>query len=324
MDMKTLLLALVAVAFALPAQAADKLRVGKGVPFAWTFIAVDVGQEIGVWKKYGIDVEIIGFGGAARQQQALIAGSVDIGLGSGPSMGFTAKGAPAHGVAAFAGPPLSLSVVVSADSPIRSVGDLRGKKMGVTTAGSLTDWMTKRIAMTQGWGPEGITSVALGGLEPSLAGLKTKQVDALMLATEVGYDLAEKGQTRNVANAGRFVTDFHTHVMFARDALIASNPDLIQRFVNGWFTTIAWMKANRTRTVDISMKVLNLSKGVLERTYDEEMPMMSADGVFDPKALAVLKPSLVEMGIVEKIPEDHEMFTTRFVPAKVEKFVPGS
>ena len=210
--MKKLLLALVAIAFAFPAAAADKLRVGKGVPFAWTFIAVDVGEAIGVWKKYGIEVEIIGFGGAARQQQALIAGSVDVGLGSGPSMGFTAKGAPAHGVAAFAGPPLSLSVVVAADSPIKSVGDLRGKKMGVTTAGSLTDWMTKRIGMTQGWGPDGVTSVALGGLEPSLAGLKTKQVDALMLATEVGYDLAEKGQTRNVVNAGKFVTDFHTHV----------------------------------------------------------------------------------------------------------------
>jgi ABC-type nitrate/sulfonate/bicarbonate transport system substrate-binding protein len=319
---RTMAILALALAWTGAAEAADKLRVGKGVPFAWTFIAVDVGQEIGLWDKYGIDVEIIGFGGAARQQQALIAGSVDIGLGSGPSMGFTAKGAPAHGVAAFAGPPLSISIVVSKDSPIKSVTDLKGAKMGVTTAGSLTDWLTKRVAMTQGWGPEGIKSVALGGLEPSLAALKTKQVDALMLATEVGYQLEEKGETRNVANAGRFVTDFHTHVMFARDALIASNPDLVQRFVNGWFSTIAYMKANRAHTVDISMRVLKLSRGVLERTYDEEMPMMSDDGVFDPKALAVLKPSLVEMGIVEKLPRDDEMFTSRFVPAKVERFVP--
>ena len=68
--------------------------------------------------------------------------------------------------------------------------------------------------------------------------------------------------------------------------------------------------------------MIKLSRGVMERTYDEEMPMMSADGVFDPKALAVLRPSLVEMGIIDREPKDEEMFTPRFVPAKVSKFTP--
>src|SRR6185436_6724762 len=131
--MRALLAALIALCLAAPAHAADKLRVGKGVPFAWTFIAVDIGQMIGVWEAANIEVEIIGFQGAARQQQALIAGAVDIGLGSGPSMGFTAKGAPAHGVAAFAGAPFSLSMVVLKDSPIKKAEELRGTKTGVTT-----------------------------------------------------------------------------------------------------------------------------------------------------------------------------------------------
>ena len=314
-------LILFACAWASASEAADKLRVGKGVSFAWTFIAVDVGMEIGVWPKFGIEPEIIDFGGAAKQQQALIAGSVDVGLGSGPSMGFTAKGAPAHGIAAFAGPPRSLSVVIPLDSPIKSVSDLKGKKIGVTTAGSLSDWVTKRIALVQGWGPEGIVSVALGGLEPSLAGMKTKAVDALLMATEVGYLLEEKKEGRNLVNAAAFVTDFHTHVIFARDALIAENPALLQRFVDGWFTTIAWMKANKAQTIEMSTRMLRSTKSVMERTYDEEMPMMSDDGRFDPKAVDVLRQSLVEMGIVERAPKDEEMFTTKFVPARVQKFV---
>ena len=320
--MKALLAALIALCLAAPAHAADKLRVGKGVPFAWTFIAVDVGQMIGVWDAANIEVEIIGFQGAARQQQALIANAVDVGLGSGPSMGFTAKGAPAHGVAAFAGAPFSLSMVVLKDSPIKKAEELRGTKTGVTTAGSLSDWAAKRVAMVQGWGPEGIKTVALGGLEGSLAALRTKQVDSLVLATEESYQLEEKGEGRIVINIGPYVKDFHTHVIFARDELIAKNPDLIQRFVNGWFTTIGWMKANRTKAIELSGKVLNLSPTVLTKTYDDEIGMMSDDGVFDPKALAVLKPSLVEMGILEKIPSDDEMFTPKFVPAKKIAFTP--
>ena len=314
--MKALLALLIALSLAAPAQAADKLRVGKGVPFAWTFIPVDIGKEIGVWDAAGIDVEIIGFQGAARQQQALIAGAVDIGLGSGPSMGFTAKGAPAHGVAAFAGPPYSLSVVVAKDSPITKPEQLRGTKTGVTTAGSLSDWIGKRVAMVQGWGPQGITTVALGGLEGSLAALRTKQVDSLILATEEGYQLEEKGEGRIVVNVGKYVTDFHTHVIFARDELIEKNPELIKRFVDGWFTTIAWMKANRAKTIELSGKVLNLSAAVRAKTYDDEIGMMSDDGVFDPKALAVLKQSFIEMGLLKDIPDDKVLFTTEFVPVK--------
>jgi ABC-type nitrate/sulfonate/bicarbonate transport system substrate-binding protein len=192
----------------------------------------------------------------------------------------------------------------------------------VTTAGSLSDWAAKRVSMVQGWGPEGIKTVALGGLEGSLAALRTKQVDSLVLATEEGYQLEEKAEGRIVTNIGHYVKDFHTHVIFVRDELIAKDPDLVQRFVNGWFTTIAWMNANREKAIALSGKVLSLSPTVLAKTYDDEIGMMSDDGVFDPKALAVLKPTLVEMGILEKEPKDEEMFTTKFVPAKKIAFTP--
>ena len=58
--MKALRLALAfLLAMSVSAEAADKLRVGKGVPFAWTFIGVDIGQMIGVWEAAGIEVVAI-------------------------------------------------------------------------------------------------------------------------------------------------------------------------------------------------------------------------------------------------------------------------
>jgi ABC-type nitrate/sulfonate/bicarbonate transport system substrate-binding protein len=298
------------------ASAADKLRVGKGVPFAFTFVPMEVGVAAGIWAKHGIEPEIYGFGGAARQQQALVAGSIDIGLGSGPSMGFTVKGVPAVGIAAFAGPPRSLAVVVLPNSPIKTSDHLKGRTIGITTAGSLTDWLSKRISLSKGWGVDGIKPVALGGLEPSLAALKTSQVDSLMLATEVGYLLEKKNEARIVVGVGEFVKDFHTHVMFAQNSLIKEKPELVQRFVNAWFDTIAYMKANKAFSVEVATKALRQDRDIMARTYDEEMPMMSDDGVFDPKAVAVIKASLVEMKILDSIPKDEQMFTTRFVPPK--------
>ena len=149
-----------------PPGAAEKLRVGKSVPFAWTFTPLDVGIETGVFARHGLEIERSSFAGDARLQQGLTADSIDVGIGSGPGMAFMAKGVPAKAVAAMAGLPANIAVVVNYDSPIRTVDDLKGKKIGVTTVGSLTDWLAKRIAMLKGWGPAGVTPVPVGGLNP--------------------------------------------------------------------------------------------------------------------------------------------------------------
>jgi len=301
---------------ALDASAADKVRVGKSVPFAFTFTPMEVGLAAGIWAKYGIDPEISGFGGDARMQQALTAGSIDFGLGSGPSMGFMAKGVPAKGVAAFASDPRNLSVLVPFNSPYKSLADLKGKKLGVTTVGSLTDWLVKRMAMSEGWGPGGMTSVPVGGLESTLAALKTGQIDAAVMALEVAYNLEAKQEGKALFNTGRFVTDFHTHIIYARHEVIDTKADVVQRFVNGWFATIKFMKANKAKTVEVAAKTLNLPPDVIARTYDNQMGMLSDDGVFNPKAIAMLKQSFIDMEILKTVPDDSVLFTARFVPAK--------
>jgi len=67
------LVMLATAALCAPAGAAETLRVGKAVPFAWTFTPLDVGIETGQFAKQGLTVEPSGFGGDAKLQQALAA-----------------------------------------------------------------------------------------------------------------------------------------------------------------------------------------------------------------------------------------------------------
>ncbi len=87
--------------FTSSASALDAVRVGKAVPNSFAFGATEVGIEAKTFASEGVEVTATGFRGDAQLQQALAAGSVDVGLGSGPSLGFRAKGAPAIGVAAM-------------------------------------------------------------------------------------------------------------------------------------------------------------------------------------------------------------------------------
>jgi NitT/TauT family transport system substrate-binding protein len=307
-----------AVAFALmvasAAPAADRVRVGKAVPFAWTFTPIDVGIAVGTFAKQGLELEVTGFAGDARVQQALVSDSIDFGLGSGAGMGFLAKGVPAKAVAAMAGAPMNMSMVVLYNSPIKTLDDIKGKKIGITTVGSLTDWLLKRVVAQKKWAPSDVTAVTVGGMESTKAALKTEQIDGVVIALELGYALEAAKEWRVVAPLAPFAPDFHTHVIFARDELIANKPALVERFLRGWFETIAFMRANKERTVEITAKVLNLDPAVISRVYDEQIKIFTSDGRFDPKALVVIRQSLVEMGILQQVPDDSVMFTTRFLP----------
>ena len=115
-----------------PASAAvalDKVRLGKAVPNSFAFGATEVGIEAKVFEKEGIEIEVTSFRGDAQLQQALAAGGVDVGLGSGPGLGFRVKGAPAIGVAAMYGPPANLALVLPLDTPVKTIGDLKGKRI---------------------------------------------------------------------------------------------------------------------------------------------------------------------------------------------------
>ena len=106
---------LLAASFA-PAQAAEKLRVAKVVPFAWSFTPLDIGIAAGIFAKHGLDIEESASAGDAKLQQLLASGSIDIGIGSGPGMAFIAKGVPAKAVAAMFGAPQNMAVMVGYDS----------------------------------------------------------------------------------------------------------------------------------------------------------------------------------------------------------------
>jgi len=308
---------LLIAALTAPAGAAERLGVAKVVPFAWTFSPLDIGMQTGIFAKHGLDIEASASSGDAKLQQLLTAGSIDIGIGSGPGMAFSVKGVPAKAVAAMYGQPHNMAVMAGYDSGIKTVDDLKGKKIGVTTVGSLTAWIGERINQKKGWGGDGIVVVPIGGMPPARAAIKTHQIDGYIGGVETGYQLEETKEWRVITTASPFVDHFITHVIFARDELIEKHPDAVRAFLDGWFETIAFMKANKQKSVEISGKVLELSPAVAERAYDEEMSSFSADGTFEPEAVAVLKRSFTEMGLLKEIPDDKSLFTTQFVPVKV-------
>ena len=305
------LLVLLLASFGTPAAAAT-LRVGKAVPEAFSFVPLDIGVRKGIFARNGLEIESIAFTGDARMQQAMASDSLDIALGSGPAMAFIVKGSPIKGVAAMAGPPLLLAIVVRPDGP-RSAADLKGKKISVSTAGSLTYWLVSETSRRQGWGPKGIEIAPMGAMPGQIAALKRGDIDGAIMDIGNAFELEKRGEGRILV---RFtdIKDFHIHVIFATDRLIASRPELVRGFLKGWFETIAFMRAYKAETVAIAREVTNKDEDITSRSYDELMPMFSDDGRFNPAALATLAKSFVELQLLPAQPDPARLYTEAFLP----------
>jgi NitT/TauT family transport system substrate-binding protein len=295
-----------------PAGAAEKLRVGKAVPEAFSFVPLDVGMRKGFFANNGLEIESIAFTGDARMQQAMASDSLDIALGSGPAMAFIVKGAPIKAVAAMAGPPLLLAIVVRPDGP-KSASELKGKKISVSTAGSLTYWLVSETSRRQGWGPKGIEIAPMGAMPGQIAAMKRGDIDGVITDIGNAFELEKRGDGRILV---RFtdIKDFHIHVIFATNKLIAEHPDAVRGFLKGWFETIAFMRKNKAETVAIAKEVTGKDEDVVARSYDELMPMFSDDGRFNPAALATLAKSYVELQLLPQEPDPKQLYTEAFLP----------
>jgi NitT/TauT family transport system substrate-binding protein len=299
------------------ALGADKIRFGKSVPNSFAFSTAEIGIDNKIWDQEGIELAVSAFRGDAQMQQALTAGAIDVAVGSGPGLGFRAKGVPAIGVAAMYGPPSNLTLTVLSRSSVKTVADLKGKKIGVTTLGSLTDWLTRELARQQGFGPDGIQVMPLGTVPARLAAMERNELDGMVIESATGFELEEQGKGRNILFFGDIAKHFYTHVIYASDEMIGKRPEVLRRFLRGWFKTVAFMKANKAAAVKTGARVVEVRESIVSKVYDTQIGSFSTDGAWDPEAIDVIRNSLKDLGILDFIPDAKVIYNDKFVPVKL-------
>jgi ABC-type nitrate/sulfonate/bicarbonate transport system substrate-binding protein len=310
-----LVVAVAAFALLGTGAAAQKLRVGTPEPSAFVFAPINVASETGILKKHGLEAERYDFAGGAKLHQAMVAGSLDIIIGTGSDILFLIQGARERAVAAYANDLNSLSLVVRADDDrFKKVDDLKGMTIGTTTAGSFTTWIAKTIAKNHNWGPDGIKHAYLGSMSSMIAGLMSKNVDAIVGTTSGTLVLEAQGRARILTKAGDEIKEFIADMVFASEPMMKQRPDDVRRFLRAWFETIAYMKANKAETIRITQQATKLPDDIAAKIYDVEMPTFFDHGRFDRQKLHAVKQALLDTGVIDKVVPDDQIIDESFLP----------
>ena len=134
-------LAVICLALASPAAAADLLKIASPQRGSWEGAIPELGRQRGIFQKHGLDLDILYTAGGGETLQAVISGAVDIGLSAGATgvMGAFAKNAPIRIIGASSTGSRELFWYVLKSSPLQSIRDAReGTTIAYSTTGAST------------------------------------------------------------------------------------------------------------------------------------------------------------------------------------------
>ena len=157
------------------AEGLQKLRVAYAAITA-AFSIPWIAKEAGIFQRHGLDVELVYIAAGSRAVQTLVGGSIDIAAIGGPA-GVDAKLAGADTV--YVAIPVNRVLVFTVAAPqIQRIEEMRGKSIGVTRVGTVTDFFTRIYLRQNGLVPDRDVMIRqMGGLPEIVAGLKAGQIE---------------------------------------------------------------------------------------------------------------------------------------------------
>jgi NitT/TauT family transport system substrate-binding protein len=258
-------------------SAAARTKIIVVVPHRILFtvaLPVYVAQEKGFYKENNIDVDAVFTRGGGENVQAVVSGDAQIGLGTGTLAVISAfvKKAPIK-IAAAEITGLDAIWYVQANTPIRRLEDLAGKKIAYSRPGSSTHMGALAIAdqiKAKGLKPPEV--VSLGGIPEVYTAVRTGQADSGWSVPPFQLDRVDKGELRVVVKGVDLASlkDITPRVHFLNNEFAAKNPDAVRGFFRAQQKALDYMFENKADTAKIWIRraELKFPESAVLKTWD--------------------------------------------------------
>lgn len=284
-----------------------------------------VARDKGYWREEGLDVELI-LARAAPSIQAVIAGNVEFGTAGGAGLLPIVRGLPMTFLfTTFDRANFSLY----SKPQIRSVQELKRKRIGVSSFGSGPDSLLRDFLNDYGIeAGRDATILAVGSGTERFIALKSNAVDAAMLSPSA-YIMAEDAGFRELVS---FVKQkeyvYLQGGIIARNALLKSEPALVEKFIRGSVKALLYVQTNRPETIALLSRVLKIKPEIATRVYEEIRPGLTQDGTVSETQQKKSMAPFLGIGGTKELPAPQRAFDfsiTRKVVAdlKSEKWRPA-
>ena len=263
------LAAMAAAALLLPTLAtAQNTKVVVGIPTSPPNIVhmpVIVAKELGLYKKAGLDVEIVSLGDGVKVYRALLAGDIDLGLTPGaPTIIGRANGALVKALSANL-PKFEASMIVRAD--IKTMADLKGKRIGIQEPGGFADLLSRSVLRAAKIDPKEVNFVSIASED--VPALVANQVDTAILHVE--QEMLAKSKVPDLHAIAR-MWELQPKTLYtflsATEKTIKDKPAVVQAMVTANIEATRILYTDKAKIIPILVKQTGYPAKILEESYD--------------------------------------------------------
>ena len=262
------LAALAVIAMALPGAASAQQKIVIGIPTSPPNIVhmpVIVAKELGLYKKAGLDVDIVSLGDGVKVYRALLAGNIDFGLTPGaPTIIGRSNGAEVKALSANL-PKFEASMIVRAN--IKTMEDLKGKRIGIQEPGGFSDLLSRSVLRAAKIDPKDVNFVSIASED--VPALVADQVDTAILHVE--QEMLAKSKVPDLHAIGR-MWELQPKTLYtflsATEKTLKDKTAAVQAVVTANIEATRIMYTDKAKIMPILVKQTGYPEKVVEAGYD--------------------------------------------------------
>jgi len=260
------------LSFTAQAQESKRVRLAYSA-FSISFLNVFVARDAGLFKKHGLEPELIQMAGPLPVA-ALAAGEIDYLTGYTTGIVATGQGAPLKGIMiALRKPPF----YVVAEPGIQRLNDLAGKRIGVDRIGSLQHLVVRLLLRSKGADPEKAIFTQTGSVSNTVTSLGQGAVSAAVLSGPHNVIMAQKG-FRQIGAADELPMQFPTSGLVVSESKLKSDANRIKNVIRVMLDASAFCRKEKTWVVNYIRDKWKVEQKTAETVYDQWLSILTPDG----------------------------------------------
>lgn len=281
----------------LSVAAAETVKVG--IPsLTVTMLPLAVAKERGYFQQEGLSVDLV-LMPAALNIKVLLGGELDYATTVGSAVVAAVRGIDTRVVMCFVDRPI-LDLV--ANPELKSIADLKGRLVGISSRGGLHDVAVRRMLQQSGVDPAQVTLLTVGGQGAMYGAIKAGRISAGLLNPPHNF-MAYRDGFKNLGFAGAFIRIPSTGLVTMRERLERS-PDQVRRMLRALSRARAFAWENKAQAVSILKRFLKLDdEDLVAKIYDYHKTAETLDGKIDMTLAAeTIRDARQTEGITREIP----------------------
>ncbi|MBF6475116.1 MULTISPECIES: ABC transporter substrate-binding protein [Nocardia] len=284
-------------------------------------------RQLGFFEANDIDVQLLGEQSGATAETALLTGDVQGVVGFyDHTIDLQAKDQCIRSVVQMSDVPGEVELVSKADTDITSVADLRGRKLGVTSLGSSTDFLTQALTGQEGMTTADYTRVKVGAGQTFIAGMNHDGIDAGMTTDPTVAQMVNSGEARILVDMR---TEAGTRAalgglypatsLYMNCATIDAHPDIVRKLAAAFVQTLRWIRTHTPEEIAEKMppQYASAGKDLYVQSIRDSIGMFNGDGLMKPEGaqnvLDILGKYSKNVRPVRDRIDLSETYTTKFV-----------